>query len=115
MATKLVSVKISKAERKKMSEPSSLAEGDQPLYPWGLSISLDTETLTKMGIDTLPDVGESYMLIAKVDVTNVSSNESEGGKSRSVGLQITDLCLEDADSIAGKKNVIDSLYGAAKG
>lgn len=109
MAAKLVSMKLDKAEQKKMMEPS-LAEGDRPLYPWGLSISLDSDALDKLGLAQLPDVGESYMLVAMVDVTNVSSNESEGGKSRSVGLQITDLCLED--EAKNVKSVSDALYTA---
>lgn len=108
MPAKLVSMKLDKAAQKKMMEPS-LAEGDRPLYPWGLSINLDTDALAKLGIADLPEVGESYMLVAMVDVTNVSSNESEGGKNRSVGLQITDCCLEgEAKNV---KSVSDALYG----
>lgn len=105
MAAKLVSVKLTTAEQKDAVEPSS---ADRPRYPWGLSISLDTDTLDKLGMKTLPDVGEAYMLVARVDVTGVSSNESEGGKARSVSLQITDLCLEDATK---KKSAADVLYG----
>lgn len=100
---KLVSMKISAAEAKKMMEPSSLAEGDRPRYPWGLSITLDKDALDKLGIDDeLPSVGESYVLIAEVDVVSVSSNQSEGGGNRSVGLQITSMCLEDADTDTSK-------------
>jgi hypothetical protein len=109
MAAKLVSMKLDKAEQKKMMEPS-LAEGDRPLYPWGLSINLDTDALDKLGLKEMPDVGESYMLVAMVDVTNVSSNESEGGSNRSVGLQITEMCLESGAK--NVKSVSDALYGA---
>lgn len=108
MAAKLVSMKLDAKEQKKLMSPS-LAEGDRPLYPWGLSISLDSDTLDKLGIKTLPEVGDSYMLVAMVDVTSTSSNESEGGKNRSVGLQLTDLCLEsEAKNV---KSVSDALYG----
>lgn len=111
MAAKLVSMKLDKAEQKKMMEPS-LAEGDRPLYPWGLGLNLDDDALNKLGIDKLPDVGESYMLVAMVDVTSVNSNESEGGKSRGVGLQITEMCLEgEAKNV---KSVSDALYGKAE-
>lgn len=113
MASKLVSMKISKAEAKAMMEPSSLAEGDRPRYPWGLSITLDKDALEKLGIaDDLPGVGEKYLLIAEVDVVSVSSNESEGGSNRSVGLQITSMCLEDADSDTSK--TASTLYEGAK-
>lgn len=104
---KLVSMKISKAEAKAMMEPSSLAEGDRPRYPWGLSITLDKDALAKLDIgDDLPSVGESYVLVAKVDVVSVSSNQSEGGSNRSVGLQITEMCLEDGDA----KDAAAELY-----
>lgn len=111
MAAKLVSMKLDASEQKKMAEPS-LAEGDRPLYPWGLSIDLNSDTLDKLGITDLPDVGESYMLVAMVDVTNVGSNASEGGTNRNVCLQITDLCLEsEAKNV---KSVSDALYGGSK-
>lgn len=109
MASKLVSMKFTKAEAKKMTEPSSLAEGDRPRYPWGLSVNLDKDSLEKLEIDDLPKVGESYLLVAMVDVVGVSSNESEGGSNKSVSLQITDMCLEDPDSKASK-GAASALY-----
>lgn len=113
MATKLVSMKISAAEAKKMTEPSSLVE-DRPRYPWGLQVNLDKDSLEKLGIgDELPGVGEKYLLVAMVDVTSVSSNQSEGGSNRSVGLQITSMCLEDTDADTSK--AASTLYEAAKG
>lgn len=91
---KLVSVKIDKAaQEKRYAEPSVAA--DRPMYPWGLSVNLDTETLEKLGLaDDLPEVGSMMKLEAKVDVVSVSENETAGGgKSCSVSLQITDLGL----------------------
>lgn len=108
MAPKLVSMKLSKKEQKQQMEPS-LAEKDRPRYPWGLTVNLDTDSLAKLGIDDLPAPGESYTLIAKVDVASVSSNAGEGGASRSMSLQITDLCLEDSD--ADTTDAAASLYG----
>ena len=91
---KLVSMKITKEERDKRTEPSSLAT-DGPAYPYGLTVQLDNDSLEKLGIKTLPDAGEKYTLIAAVTVVGVSSSESESGKNRSVSLQLTALCLED--------------------
>lgn len=111
MAAKLVSMKIDKAEREKMMEgPASLAAGDYPEYPWGMCLELDDSSLTKLGMTELPEVGENYMLIAKVSVTSVSSNETaNGGKSRRVSLQVTDLALEaEAKDV---KTVSDAMYG----
>src|SRR6185369_6576942 len=103
MAGKLVSMKISAAEQKKMMEPTSMVE-DRARYPYGLQLNLDTAALEKLGIaDDLPEVGESYVLVAKVDVTSVSSNKHEGGSSQSLSLQITEMCLEDGDATDAAK------------
>jgi len=109
---KMVSMKITAAEQKKRSEPTSMVE-DRPRYPWGLQLNLDTDALEKLGIgEELPAVGESYVLIAKVDVTSVSSNKSEGGSNQSVGLQITSMCLEDGDGDTSAAAA--ALYEGAK-
>lgn len=99
--SKLVSVKISKAEATKHSEPSTLAT-EGPRYPWGLSINLDEDTLETLDLD-IDDfkVGGTMTLIAKVEVTGVSSSETQSsGANENVSLQITDLCLEDGASKA---------------
>jgi len=83
---------------------------DRPLYPWGLAITLDEEALEALGMTELPEVGKPLRLEALVDVTAVSSNESKGGASRSVSLQITAMCLETP---AEKKSTESKLY--AKG
>jgi len=109
MAAKLVSMKMSAKEQKAQAEPGLAAKEDRPRYPWGLTVRLDTEALKKLGIDELPAPGEKYLLIAKVDVVSVSSNASEGGSNKNMELQITDLCLEDADT--NKKDAATELYG----
>jgi hypothetical protein len=99
---KLVNMKMDAKTREK--EPATIA-ADAPIYPWGLSLTLDEESLDKLGID-LPKVGKRLMVAARVDVTAVSSNKSESGERRSVSLQITDLSVEpekaDQDDAAGK-------------
>ena len=92
MADKLVNMKIDPKAREEKYAESALI--DRPVYPYGLSIHLDEEVLDKLGLEELPEVGKPMKLLALVDVTSVSSNESKSGASRSVGLQITDLCLE---------------------
>jgi len=102
----LVSMKIRQADRDKLMEPKSMAT-DGPDYPWGLSITLDDDSLEKLGLD-LPEVGTMMTLVANVKVTNVSESASPTYKQRSLGLQITEMALED-----GKKgeSVAKRLYG----
>lgn len=74
-----------------------------PVYPWGLCISLDDDTLAKLKLDgDMPSVGEMIHLCAMAKVTSVSENEAEdgnGGKKtcRRVELQITHLATESED------------------
>lgn len=104
MADKLVSMKMTKSERAEKNTVSSDAP-DRPIYPYGLEVRLDTDALEKLDLDELPEVGGEMTLLAKVKVTGASSSDTEYGKSRSVSLQITDLCLED-----GNKDLATKLY-----
>jgi hypothetical protein len=114
MATKLVNLQISAREQRKQMEPSSIAT-DGPRYPYGLAISLDTETLEKLDVGRLT-AGDTVLLVGKATVRSVSTSESEdGGKRRDVSLQITDLCLEggaDDDDDTDAAAVAAKLYEA---
>lgn len=111
MNVKLVSLKMSKADVEKQYEAKPAAE-DAPRYPYGMSLHLDEDTLSKLGIDKLPDVDSPLMLVAKVAVSSVNSNASTGGeKRRSVSLQVTDLGLGDCEP---DKKTQDILYDGNK-
>lgn len=68
-----------------------------PAYPYGLCLSLEDETLKKLGLDgDMPDVGDIIQFNAIAKVTSVSENEREGtdgtkSKCCRVELQITDM------------------------
>jgi hypothetical protein len=68
-----------------------------PMYPYGLCISLEDETLKKLALDgDMPGVGDIIQFNAIAKVTSVSENEREstdGTKSqcKRVELQITDM------------------------
>lgn len=66
-------------------------------YPWGLRISLDNETIKRLGIDAkaMPSVGDIIAVVGMAKVCSVSSHSSDGNEQRSsIDLQITDLGLE---------------------
>lgn len=88
----LTDMTLSAAEAKEASccEP---VEGDAPKYPWGLALYLDDETLAKLGIANLPDVGGKMQLMATVEVTGNSQRQTQEGKSVSLDLQITAMEL----------------------
>lgn len=93
MATKLVDVKFTKAEAKAEAAEYTGAEG--PEYPWGLSIRLEDETLTKLGVTTLPDVGDEFRLVCIARVDSVSQSQMASGRNdRCVSLQITQMGID---------------------
>lgn len=103
---KLVNMKISKKEAKKMTECCAV---DAPEYPYGLRIELGNDALEKLGITALPGVGKKIMVEAVCEVCSVSQYENKDKTSnRSVSLQITDMSVVEAKE---KKSVSDSLYG----
>jgi len=108
MPGKLVDMKKTK---KAITEQRSISV-NEPEYPFGLNVDLDTESLEKLGIKENPKSGEKMTLLAKVEVTSESKNTSLKGKDRRrVSLQITEMALgPDAPKLtSGEK-----LYGGTK-
>lgn len=95
------------------------------VYPYGLCIRFDDDTLEKLGIgDEMPTVGDMIHLCAMAKVTSVSSNEVEdaqGAKKvrRCVELQITHMATESEDdendrAIESQKARQGRFYGGDK-
>lgn len=118
--TKLVDLKITKAERKEREErykkPMPFDGGDA--YPYESRLSLNDDMLEKLGIDTLPRTGKKVKIVAECVVTATSENQTTGGyggkdnKNRSLTLQIRKLALDiDND---GAKEAIDAALDELK-
>lgn len=103
---KLVSMKLDQKERKQEAELAY----EPPLYPYGLSVSLEDDAIDKLGMTDLPDVGDTMTLTARVCVTSVSASENGSGARRSVSLQIEALDLSDAVDTDDAKDPADTLY-----
>lgn len=95
MAT-LKSMAYSKAEQKERNSPGKACEpymGDK--YPYGLRLDLNSQSLEKLALDTLPKVGTKMTLTAEVEVVATrSSDRSNGEPEQSMELQIVKLGLE---------------------
>lgn len=102
--TTLLSMELSPAEAKQ----EVACEPDPPKYPWGLCIDLDQDSLKKLGIDTLPELGTTMSVVAKAEVTSASTSQSQGGEARmNLSLQITDMAVAPM-----AKDVAGSLYNS---
>lgn len=75
--------------------PGATTDPELPKYPYGLIISLDDETMKKLGLTELPDVGYVMKCTAFVTVTDIGSSQSQGGEpEQRMSLQITDMQLD---------------------
>ena len=83
-----------KKEPEGKEKPEDTMGGDEELYPYGLSLHLDDDTLEKLGLKSLPVVGSTMTLQAKVRVTGTNADEKrDGDVEGSLRLQITDMEL----------------------
>lgn len=102
----LTNMKRSKKERK-----NAEVAFDEPQFPFGLSITLDDESLSKLGIKALPAVGEQMIVVGVGPVESVSQNERSGSKrNRSVTIQLEQLEVGavDDDSINSAEDAVSA-------
>lgn len=101
----MVDMTMSAEEAKEYAQPEA---GDAPKYPWGLKITLDDDSLAKLGITTLPAVGTKMQFTAVCEVCSSSSYQDQGGEAEtSLGLQITGMELSSPQS---EGNAATMLY-----
>ena len=96
MSDHLVDMKLSKKEAK---HEVACESPKGPRYPYGLQISLDDESLKKLGFDSLPDVGDEFIIVGVGPVTSVHEREDEGGTDRNFSVQLEKL--EIGPAVAG--------------
>lgn len=114
--TKLVDMKITKAERKakeeRYSKPMSM-DGD--VYPYGLKIRLDDAAIDKLGLKVLPKTGKKVRVVCECTVESTSDRKTihtAGGdnRDRSIELQIEKLALDMGDA----KDAVDKALAELK-
>lgn len=90
----LTSLARTKAERKGGPSGEINAVSQRDKFPWGLSLTLEKESLEKLGREVGDfQVGATVDLVCKARVTRVSSSEGEDGADATVGLQIESMAL----------------------
>jgi len=101
------SMKLTKQETKLQNEPTEIQKEE---YPYGLRLNLDNDSLKKLGITTLPEVGSYMILMAKIEVLSISENQHEGDEElrRDISIQITDMELAPEKP---KPSMSETLYG----
>lgn len=104
---------MKKVYKDNSSHGDCVEESDKPVYPYGLRIHLDNESLDKLGIKELPSTGAQMKLTALVGVIEVSVMErQEGEPERRMELQIMDMELTKPTE--EKKDASEELYGVPR-
>lgn len=93
---------------KKPKKDSQVTMGmDESKYPWGLSITLEMESLEKLNIDVNQlKVGQVLNLMADAEITSISVSEDMNKERKSLGLQITRM---DLNAPKGKNRYKDFM------
>ena len=81
---------------------------EEPMYSYGLCISLGKEELEKLNIEKLPEAGSEMMLKAKAYVKTVRESKEKDGVEQNVELQICAMAIEPIDRSIDQA---DELYG----
>lgn len=113
--SKMIDMAHTQAEAKEEAEKSAVPSPGMPapkwpMYPYGLCLSLDDDSLEKLGLGgDLPDVGDVLHFAAFARVTNASVREEIDTKTgektpcRRVELQIFQMAVQDEDREVGEK------------
>lgn len=103
----LKSMVVSDMEKKESSILSHVE--DKPNYPYGLKITLDADTIEKLGLSDLPEVGSKVQIVAVAEVVNVRKDSEYGDVAKhSIELQIQDM---EASPESVEKKASSVLYG----
>lgn len=104
----LVSLKRTKDER----NPEE-TEHDLPVYPWGLNVYLNEDSLSKLGLSVEDfKVGDEFMARAQFRVTSIGQREDQDGMSENVDLVIT--AFEKPGSYEDEKSRASKLFGGGE-
>lgn len=102
------SMELSKDESKEYGAPVAMKEGDGPKYPYGLCLYLNDDTLEKLGIMGLPEVGKVMKITALATVVSVGMNQQQDGdKETRAELQITAM---EVEAVKGKAELAKKMY-----
>jgi len=89
-------MQLSAEEAQEQATVSSKPD-NSPRYPCGLTLRLDDDSMSKLGMAELPAVGAVLTMRAKVVVTSVGMHQQQDGEAENCSeLQITDMELAGA-------------------
>lgn len=110
MADHLVNMRLSKKQSK---AEVAISSEKGPRFPYGLQISLDDDSLEKLGFDELPAVGAEMIVVGVGKVTRAGENRSQSGVNRDVSIQLERIEIEPRDD-GSDHTAVDAVSRAVK-
>ena len=90
----LISMQRTKSEKKEDTGPEVATEYERPDYPYGLEISLEEESMEKLGLDVENfSVGGKIELVCNGEITRTHESAGKDHNNSSVSIQITDMAI----------------------
>lgn len=83
-----------KTQIMKRSDREKKAAGSDEDYPVGLQISLDGDSLKKLGINDMPKPGDKFHIQGEAHVTSSAQRDTDQNSDRRVGLVLHELGAE---------------------
>lgn len=103
----LVDLALTPTEQSGAEKMSEVPGYDAPKYPWGLEISFDDQTLSKLARSSSDfTVSDEFEMTVRVKVSRVSSYETDSGVNQSVG-----MCITAVDLPKREQDRAEILYG----
>jgi hypothetical protein len=101
----------SKKERTESMKPRDI-NGDK--YPYGLRVRLGHEEMSKLGIDSMPKVGDKVHLHSHAHVVSASESSHEGDEepNRSVELELRHMAVGKAKEGVVQDATASGMKGA---
>ena len=86
---------LTEEERKEQGHGPGTLIADLPKYPHGLKLHIDEKSFEKLDVQGNVQVGQSIMILARVEVSQLSQEKTRDEKpNRRMVLQITDMAIE---------------------
>lgn len=100
-------MKSMKLEDKEIDNCEPCMVSDKQEYPYGLKLQLEHESVEKLGLSKIPEVGSYVIIMARAYVCNTHEMEHGDKIKKSFGLQITDMDLKPAKAPIDEKKIYD--------
>lgn len=88
MTIPLKDMRITRSEKE---ERGTAIASAAPEFPYGLTITLGEDEISKLGMDKLPSPGTSGIMMAKVIFESASIRKDKESQNRSLTMQITKM------------------------